>query len=40
MLFRSRSDGLIGALPAALALLLVAVLVFVVVRLLRPRSLT
>ena len=36
---RFTTDGLGGALPAALALLLVAVLVFFVVRLLRPRSL-
>jgi len=36
---RFTTDGLGGALPAALALLLVAVLVFFVVRLLRPRPL-
>ena len=36
---RFTTDGLAGALPAALALLVVALLVFFVVRLLRPRRL-
>ena len=36
---RFTTDGLTGALPAALALLLVALVVFFLVRLLRPRSL-
>ncbi len=35
---RFTTDGLVGALPAALALLLVALAVFLVVRLLQPRQ--
>ena len=32
------ADGLVGALPAALALLVVALVVFAAVRLLQPRE--